>query len=106
MMNRITVLLTMMLMSTNAMSDWRDPNHKFDMSTLLTNKTTINVIIADNIQQACERESRRVGNNGFDHQVQACAFWQKDTCTVILPRRASMHNVGHEFMHCIKGAYH
>lgn len=105
-MKQLTVFLATALVAAYAAATTDDPHHKFDMSKLITNKTMITVIIADNIQQACEKESRRVGNNGFDHKVQACAFWYKDSCTVILPRKANMHNAGHEFMHCILGNFH
>jgi hypothetical protein len=105
-MKKLTAFLAMALITFPASADWKDPNHKFDMSKLMTNKTVVTVMIADNIQEACEKESRRVGNNGFDHKIQACAFWYKDSCTIILSRKASMHNAGHEFMHCILGNFH
>lgn len=99
-------MLAIALVAFPVSADWRDPNHKFDMSTLMTNRTMVTIKVADNIQDACEKESRRVGNSGFDQKVQACAFWYKDSCTIILSKKASMHNVGHEFMHCIKGDFH
>jgi hypothetical protein len=105
-MKFIALILLLAMIPTTAYADWRDPNHKFDMSKLMTNQTMVTIIVADNIQEACEKESRRVGNKGFDHKIQACAFWYKESCTIILPKKASMHNVGHEFMHCIKGSYH
>jgi hypothetical protein len=105
-MNRIAIFLAMTVLSTSAIADLRNPHHKYNLTSTMTSKTTITVIVADNVQQACEKESRRIGNNGFNHQIQACAFWQKDTCTVILPRHTSTHQAGHEFLHCIKGEYH
>jgi hypothetical protein len=105
-MKKLTVLLTMALTAFPASADWKDPNHKFDMSKLITNKTVVTIMVADNVQEACEKESRRVGNKGFNHKIQACAFWYNDSCTVILPRKASMHQAGHEFMHCILGNFH
>lgn len=105
-MKRLTAFLAMALITLPVSADMNDPNHKFDMSKLMTNKTAVTILIADNVQAACDKESRRVGNNGFDHKIQACAFWYKDSCTVILPRKASMHQAGHEFMHCILGSFH
>jgi hypothetical protein len=105
-MKTLTAFLAIAFTAFPASADWKDPNHKFDMSKLMTNKTVVTVMVADNIQEACEKESRRVGNNGFDHRIQACAFWYKDSCTIILSKKASIHQAGHEFMHCILGNYH
>jgi len=105
-MKKLTAFLAMALVAFPASAGWKDPNHKFDMTKLMTNKTVVTVMVADNIQEACEKESRRVGNNGFDHRIQACAFWYKDSCTIILSKKASIHQAGHEFMHCILGNYH
>lgn len=96
----------MAAMTLPVSAEVHDLDHKFDMTKAITSKTTITVLLADNVQAACEKESRRVGNQGFRNQIQACAFWYKDSCTVILPRQASMHQAGHEFLHCILGSFH
>lgn len=63
--------------------------------------------LADNVNTACDAESRRVGNGGFKGQnVQACAFWYKNKCTIITKKKPTMHAVGHEIRHCFQGEWH
>jgi len=60
----------------------------------------------DNVQKACEVESRKRGNKGFGYAVNACSFWEGNTCTIITQRRVNMHTLGHETLHCFKGNWH
>ena len=60
----------------------------------------------DNPMQACDRESKKVGNGGFAYQVRACAFWYETTCTIIAGKTTSQHTLGHEVLHCLKGDWH
>ena len=93
---------------TSFAADYNDnPIALHDLSSVGPQKTMqITFKIADNPMKVCNAESKRVGNGGFGYAVGACSFWTKDTCTVVLPRSGSMHTIGHEVMHCLKGDWH
>ena len=62
----------------------------------------------DNVQQACEAESRRRGFNGFGYSVEACSFWNGNgtECIIITKSKTNNHELGHELRHCFQGNYH
>ena len=78
---------------------------KWDM-TKNQGTITVNRIAVDNVQDACEKESRRRGNGGFNFGVQACTFWQGNTCTIITAKKETHHTLGHEFYHCFAKGFH
>lgn len=99
------------LVSGLAQAQWtydNSPERKFDMSQNMTNRTTIEwkYVEANQVQAACEAESRRVGNNGFGYGVMACSFYWLDRCTIITARQVDMRTIGHEVMHCFQGPWH
>ena len=86
--------------------DYTNPDSQFDATKLSTNQTTVTWKVVDNVQASCEKESRRLGNNGFGYTIQACSFWTNSACTVITGKKATMHQLGHESLHCFKGSFH
>jgi hypothetical protein len=86
--------------------DYRDPDSTFDATKLNTTQTTITWKVVDNVQVACEKESRKLGNGGFGYMIQACSFWTGNTCTIVTSKNATMHQLGHETLHCFKGNFH
>lgn len=86
--------------------NWNDPESKFSTSKNFTSRSTITWKAVKNIQETCERESRARGLGGFGYGVQACSFWTGSTCTIFTERMASIHNLGHEVLHCFQGKYH
>jgi hypothetical protein len=86
--------------------NYRDPDSTFDASKLNTNQTQITWRVVPDVQKACEAESRNLGNKGFGYMVQACSFWAQTTCTIITGKNATMHQLGHETLHCFKGNFH
>lgn len=86
--------------------EWDNPSKKFDVSG--THDIQIKVIATDDVQNLCERESRNRGFSGFGYTVNSCAFWNdnKTQCTIVTPKRTSMHLLGHELLHCVKGNWH
>lgn len=86
--------------------DYTDANSTFDASKLATTHSSINWKVVDNVQASCEKESRARGNNGFGYSIQACSFWTQNTCTIITSKNATMHQLGHETLHCFKGNFH
>lgn len=71
-----------------------------------TDTKAVTLMVVDNPQAVCNKESRKRGNKGFAYQVEACAFWTADACTVVISPTASMHTLGHEMRHCWQGDWH
>ena len=86
--------------------NYNDPDSTFDATKLNTTHTTVTWKVVDNVQASCEKESRARGNNGFGYSIQACSFWTNSTCTIITSKNATMHQLGHESLHCFKGNFH
>ena len=105
-MKKALAILLMVMVNVAVAADWENPDAKFDASKKLTNRTTINWITVDDVQATCEAESRKVGNGGFGYAIQACSFWQQNTCTIITAKSTSIHTLGHETRHCFQGNYH
>ena len=99
------------LVTVNAYAwDWRNADAIFDATKTETDSTNVTWIRVDNgqIQAACERESRKRGQGGFGYSIQGCSFWDNShsACTIITPKYTTIHNLGHEALHCFQGDYH
>ena len=101
-----TILAALLLPSLVMASDWRNPEATFSTKANLTNQTTVNWLVVDNVQRTCELESRKRGFGGFGYGVAACSFWSGATCTIVTGTKPTMHQVGHEIRHCFQGAFH
>ena len=86
--------------------DWRDPNSRFDARKKMSDTIKLTWRTVNDVQKACEEESRRRGNGGFGYSVDACSFWVGADCTIITQNRSSLHDLGHEVRHCFQGNYH
>lgn len=105
-MKKALAVVLMIMVNFAFAEDWQNPDAKFDATKKINNKITITWQTVDNVQAACEAESRKVGNGGFGYAVQACSFWQQNTCTIITGKSTSIHTLGHETRHCFQGNYH
>ena len=90
---------------------WDNPTTPFSTNKNFTTRSIVSWIPVDNVQKACEAESRRRGNGGFGYVLEACSFWDKnsqgqDQCTVITSKKPDMHTIGHEVRHCFQGNFH
>jgi len=103
-MKKVLAILLMTAV-TNAMAYRDDPNEQFKLHKG-TETIALILKVVDNPKAACDIESRKRGNNGFSYQVQACAFWTQDTCTVVVGTTTTMHTLGHEIRHCFQGDWH
>lgn len=101
----LMVILTNMAYAQNKTYD-DSPTKMHSLKNLKDNMLVVSIKYSKNVQTACDVESRKIGNKGFNYKLQACAFWTKDTCTIILPKTANLHTIGHEFLHCLKGDWH
>lgn len=91
---------------TNAMAFNDDPNKSFDTSNNYTTQSTITWRPVEDVQKACETESRKRGFKGFGYGVQACSFFDGNQCTIITGKQTTMHSLGHEVRHCFQGNWH
>ena len=91
-----------------ALAYYENPHQQFDMTNNKTNETKIIFVQADNVTKACEAESKRRGFGGFGIAVDACSFYNylMTECTIITPKRANFHTIGHEVRHCLQGHWH
>jgi len=108
-MKNTIAIFAIAIFATNAAADnWQDPNAKFDARKKTSETITLTWRTVDNVQQACEQESRRRGNGGFGFGVEACSFWNLsgNECTIITRNRSTLHELGHELRHCFQGNYH
>ena len=85
---------------------WDDPKRMFDMKKNTPLEMSITLKSVSNVQQECEKENRRRVGKSFAFEVQACSFWDGNSCLIIVPLRANMHTLGHELLHCYQGNWH
>jgi hypothetical protein len=106
------ILLSLALICTSAFSytTKENPHEYFDLSNNNSNEIAVSIIPSDNVQATCDAESKKRGYGGFKMSVEACSFWDKkrvgNKCTIVLPRHANFHTVGHEMRHCMQGSFH
>lgn len=104
-------LLIGLLLSFNAFAYDDSAEAPVRMADNQTNYVALNIIAADNVQAACERESIKRGFGGYKYRVQACSFWDhqpngRSTCVIVVRKVTSIHNLGHELQHCLQGNWH
>jgi hypothetical protein len=106
MKTKVAVIITSLLVASQATALNDDPNKPFDTSNNYTTQSTITWRPVDDVQKACEAESRKRGFKGFGYGVQACSFFDGNQCTIITGKQTTMHSVGHEVRHCFQGNWH
>ena len=85
---------------------WRNPEAKFNAADSKTDSKQIAWRYTNNVQKECEAESQKRKLGGFGYAVDACSFWDKNSCTIITARQTTMHILGHELRHCFHGSFH
>jgi hypothetical protein len=98
--------LILVATSSNAQEPWDNPNTMFDTKKNFTEVSTIKWVVVDNVQKACEAESRQRGYGGFGYGILACSFFKGDQCTIITGKKTNMHTLGHEVRHCFQADWH
>lgn len=61
---------------------------------------------AENVQEACELESKVRMQNGFNYELGACSFWRNDFCVIITSKHPTTFDLGHELRHCFQENFH
>jgi hypothetical protein len=102
-------LLGLLLVTSTVMAqswNWRDPDSKFDATKNEVMDVKLRWVVVNDINASCNAENKKRGGVTFQYNVQACSFWEGKECVVMTPKMASIHNLGHEVLHCFKGSYH
>jgi len=105
-------LLVMVLFCSQVLAQPYDEDidRNFDMKRAKTLVTNISVEYVKDVKERCEAESHRRGFGGFGDRMVACSFWNlsepKSQCHIVVPRKASLITLGHEFAHCLFGSWH
>ncbi len=108
-MKQLVAIFAIAIFTTDSVAqEWLDPNSRFNAENKRSETISLTWRTVNNIQQACEEESRRRGNTGFGYGVEACSFWNKSgtECTIITKNKSTLHELGHEVRHCFQGNYH
>ncbi len=86
--------------------NWQDPESKFDVTKNETMPVRLKWVVVKDINSACNAENKKRGGKPFGFSVQACSYWDGKECVILTSRMASIHNLGHEVLHCFRGSYH
>ena len=86
--------------------NWSDPESKFDVARNEVSKVHLKWVAVADVNATCVAENKKRGGKVWSFNVQACSFWQGNECVIYTARKASIHNLGHETLHCFRGAYH
>ena len=108
-MKNTIAILVIAFFATNTMAEnWQNPDAKFDARKKMSETIKLTWRTVDNVQKACEAESRSRGNKGFGYSIEACSFWNWEgtECVIITRNKATLHDLGHELRHCFQGNYH
>jgi hypothetical protein len=85
---------------------WEDPETKFDVTKNEVMDVRLRWVVAKDVNKACSAENVKRGGKVFNYNVQACSFWEGKECVIVTPKMASIHNLGHEALHCFRGDFH
>ena len=100
------LILSLTLVASSVYANWDDPLKPFDASKNMHDTVVVKWLAVSNLQQTCEAESKKRGKGGFGYAVNACSFWEGNTCTIITSQKPTMHSLGHEVRHCFQGNWH
>ena len=100
------LIIASAFLTSLAHANWDDPYRQFDAKSNTRETVTITWRAVADVQKVCEAESRKRGNKGFGYALNACSFWEGNTCTVITQLKVTMHTIGHETLHCFRGNWH
>jgi hypothetical protein len=108
MKSSILLAALLLIADRSTAGDWRNPDTKFEARKKMSETISLTWRTVDDVQKACEQESRRRGNGGFGFSLEACSFWnsQGTECVIITKNQSSLHDIGHELRHCFQGNYH
>jgi hypothetical protein len=105
-MSKLVLFFSLIFTSCLSYAFEDNPNTLFDTSSNYTAESRIKWIPVNNLQETCERESRKRGFGGFNYSIKACSFFDGNKCDIFTSKNVNMHTLGHEVRHCFQGNYH
>jgi hypothetical protein len=99
------LLLLLMFPSLAFAWDWANPNSLFDATKTETNQANIRWVVVNDIDKHCKMENKKRGAS-ISYTVDGCQYYENNQCVIATAKKTSIHIVGHEVLHCFKGAYH
>lgn len=106
-MNKALFILLLIANTATAQTwDWKNPESKFDATKNEVMDVKLRWVVVNDINASCNAENKKRSGKVFRFNVQACSFWQDNECVIMTGKQASIHNLGHEVLHCFRGAYH
>lgn len=100
------LLVSLLLVSSVAHANWDDPLASFPAGDVQKAPMSITWLPVDNVQKMCDAESRKRSGAAFGYSVQACSFWEGNSCTIVTSKNPNMGTLGHEMRHCYQGNWH
>ena len=85
--------------------NWSDPHSHFDATKNETYQANIRWVVVDDINKHCNNENRKRGVKVI-YSIDACQYYEDNQCVIATAKKTSTYLVGHEVLHCFKGAYH
>ena len=85
--------------------DWSNPHSTFDATKNETYQTNIRWVVVNDINKHCHNENLKRGSRVF-YSIDACQYYEGDQCVIATAKKTTTYLVGHEVLHCFKGAYH
>ena len=82
------------------------PAEYFDFSKRITDTSQITVKVVDDVREGCFEEAKRLNSKPTFKNPVACSFWGTSWCVIVVGKRTSIENLGHEVRHCFQGAWH
>lgn len=85
--------------------NWSDPHSHFDATKNETYQANIRWVVVDDINKHCNNENRKRGVKVM-YLIDACQYYENNQCIIATAKKTTTYLVGHEVLHCFKGAYH
>jgi hypothetical protein len=107
-MKKLALIIAVMFAGSVLASPAYDESPTQNFSTSSNRYTTVTITwkTAANPQAVCNKEAKSRGYHNFGFTLQACAFWEGNTCTIVTGKDTTMHSLGHEVRHCFQGDWH
>lgn len=105
------IIIAILFNNITSAKPYTEPDN-FNASKNIFQTVIVTWEYTDNVQQACNRKSKEVGNDGFKFLVEACAFHYHDNvnqqqyCYIITNTNTTMSTLGHEIRHCFQIHFH
>lgn len=106
-MKKATAILLLSVSTVSYAQLERSPTEMYSLSKVMTTSTKVNLIRTHNVLKTCELESKRRGFAGFKGlPMEACSFWDANSCTIVVGYKTNNDILGHELRHCFQGNFH